>query len=179
MQDPVYMHRDGPKQPHADFDFEKWLAKSHEYAAEHIGGWIEAVKQKFGRPGAKYCSVGYCFGAPYVMDTISGSSPICEVGAFAHPAFLKDQHFEKITRPLFLSCADNDFTFPPDARNKGINILRDANKQYSLQVFSGVEHGFALRCDLSKPYERWAKEQSIRGISEYFDMQLGIFDKIP
>jgi hypothetical protein len=55
--------------------------------------------------------------------------------------------------------------------------LREANKPYHLQVFSGVEHGFALRCDLSKPYERWCKEQSAKCIAEYFDLQLGVFEK--
>ena len=38
-----------------------------------------------------------------------------------------------------------------------------------------MELGFALRCDLSKPYERWCKEQSVERISEYFDLQLGMF----
>ena len=103
------------------------------------------------------------------------SPPVCDVGAFAHPAFLKEHHFENIERPLFFSCAENDFTFETAARNKAIDILRAAKKPYHLQLFSGVEHGFALRCDLSDPYARWAKEQSIRGISEYFDLQLGVF----
>lgn len=111
------------------------------------------------------------------MNSIASDSPACEVGAFAHPAFLKEQHFKDIQRPLFLSCAEHDFTFETDARNKALEILREAKKPYHLQLFSGVEHGFALRCDLSKPYERWAKEQSIRGIAEYFDLQLGVYEK--
>lgn len=36
----------------------------------------------------------YCFGGPYVMDALAGD--LCEVGAFAHPAFLEDRHFENI-----------------------------------------------------------------------------------
>jgi dienelactone hydrolase len=119
----------------------------------------------------------YCFGAPYVMQAITGSSPTCEVGAFAHPAFLKEEHFEKITRPLYLSCAEDDFTFNTESRNKALDILIAAKKPYGLQVFSGVSHGFALRCDLSKPYERWCKEQSVRSIVDYFDVQLGLFEK--
>lgn len=106
-----------------------------------------------------------------------GPNPACDVGAFAHPAFLKEYHFENITKPLFLSCAETDFTFETEARNKAIDILRKAEKPYHLQVFSGVEHGFALRCDLSKPYERWCKEQSVAGIASYFDLQLGLFEK--
>ena len=115
----------------------------------------------------------YCFGAPYVMDAISGSSPTCEVGAFAHPAFLKEEHFEKITRPLYLSCAENDFTFNTESRDKGLKILREAKTPYGLQLFSGVEHGFPLRCDVSKSYERWCKEQSFRELSIILTCSLG------
>lgn len=114
------------------------------------------------------------------MNSISpsgSSAPACDVGAFAHPAFLKESHFEKIERPLFLSCAETDFTFETDARNKAIQILREAKKPYHLQLFSGVEHGFALRCDLADNHARWCKEQSAAGIAKYFDLQLGVFEK--
>lgn len=111
------------------------------------------------------------------MNSLSGSDPHCEVGAFAHPAFLKEQHFHDLQRPLFLSCAEHDFTFETEARNKALDILKEAKKPYHLQVFSGVEHGFALRCDLSDAYARYCKEESVRGISEYFDLYLGVFDK--
>ena len=71
---------------------------------------------------------------------------MCEVGAFAHPAFLKNHHFENIERPLFFSCAEHDFTFETDARNKALEILREAKKPYHLQLFSGVEHGSHSHC---------------------------------
>ena len=111
------------------------------------------------------------------LSTTYSSPPACDVGAFAHPAFLKEHHFQDLERPLFFSCAEHDFTFETEMRNKALDILREAKKPYHLQLFSGVEHGFALRCDLSKPYERWAKEQSVKGISDYFDLQLGVFEE--
>lgn len=36
----------------------------------------------------------YCFGAPYVCDELAGDT--VTAGAFAHPAFLKDHHFQKL-----------------------------------------------------------------------------------
>jgi dienelactone hydrolase len=56
--------------------------------------------------------------------------------------------------PLFLSCAETDHTFPTEARNKAIDLLIKDKKPYGLQLFSGVAHGFALRCNLEVPYER-------------------------
>jgi hypothetical protein len=56
--------------------------------------------------------------------------------------------------PLFLSCAETDNTFPTESRNKAIDLLIKDKKPYGLQLFSGVAHGFALRCNLEVPYER-------------------------
>lgn len=56
--------------------------------------------------------------------------------------------------PLFLSCAETDHTFPTESRNKAIDMLIKDKKPYGVQIFSGVAHGFALRCDLEVPYER-------------------------
>ena len=38
--------------------------------------------------------VGYCFGAPYVMDLLAEDWLIA--GAFAHPTFLDEDHFKKV-----------------------------------------------------------------------------------
>jgi dienelactone hydrolase len=59
-----------------------------------------------------------------------------------------------LTEPLFLSCSEIDHTFPTEFRNEAIDILQKGHKPYQLQVFSGVEHGFALRCNLDNHYER-------------------------
>lgn len=52
------MHRDGPKQPKDDFDFEAWKAKYQKYAEDHVPGWVDAVKKKYGKEGTKYACVG-------------------------------------------------------------------------------------------------------------------------
>jgi dienelactone hydrolase len=56
--------------------------------------------------------------------------------------------------PLFLSCAEVDHTFDTPSRRRALEILQTEKKPYQLQLFSGVQHGFALRGDLENPYER-------------------------
>lgn len=58
------------------------------------------------------------------LSTNYFSDPPCTAGAFAHPAFLKEHHFANLSRPLFLSCAETDFTFETAQRNKAIDMLR-------------------------------------------------------
>lgn len=55
--------------------------------------------------------------------------------------------------PLFLSCSEIDHTFDTESRRKAVDILRNEKKTYQLQLFSGVEHGFALRGNMENPYE--------------------------
>lgn len=150
-------------------------------------------------------NIRYCFGAPYVCNELAGD--IVAVGAFGHPAFLKEQHFENlkgeiacctshycnnsihIPGPLFLSCSEIDHTFDTASRRKALDILQNKKKRYQLQLFSGVEHGFALRGNMENAYERksfvtlshfedtntllgYVKEESLRGIIKWFDYWL-------
>jgi hypothetical protein len=38
-----------------------------------------------------------------------------------------------------------------------------------MNLFSDVEHGFAVRCDLSKRRQKWAKEQAFFQSVAWFD----------
>ncbi|KAE8361800.1 hypothetical protein BDV27DRAFT_147527 [Aspergillus caelatus] len=71
--------------------------------------------------------------------------------------------------PLFLSCSEEDHTFDGPSRRMALDILQARNKTYQLQLFSGVEHGLALRGNMDDAYERYVKEQSLRGIVQWFD----------
>jgi len=91
-------------------------------------------------------------------------------GAFAHPASLDEDHFRKIKKPLLLSCAEDDETFPTEFRRKAEDLLTEIAATYHVQVFSGTTHGFALRGNVNDPVAKWAKEQSAATIMSWFDM---------
>ncbi|KAH8892481.1 alpha/beta-hydrolase [Thozetella sp. PMI_491] len=152
------------------FDFQAWLGKLLPVAMDMTPSWIEAVKAKYGKADTKYACAGYCFGAPFVADLLANGG--CDAGAFAHPAFLKDHHFSNLKKPLFLSCAEIDPTFGWESRRTALDILNKENKIYHVQLFQGVQHGFAVRCNLDNPYERWTREQSHAAITSWFDFWL-------
>ncbi|KAH0372754.1 dienelactone hydrolase, partial [Aureobasidium melanogenum] len=169
--DPVWKHR---KNRHdnsdPDFDYETWKKKHTAFADEAVPKWVKAVQEGYGKESTKYACVGYCFGAPYVCNELAGDNVM--VGAFAHPAFLKEHHFTNLKKPLFLSCSEIDHTFDVPSRRKALDIMQKEKKIYHYQLFAGVEHGFALRGDPEDPYQCWVKEQSLRGIVEWFDYWL-------
>ena len=54
-------------------------------------------------------------------------------------------------------------------------MMIEDKKQYQVQLFQGVEHGFALRGNMSNPYERFVKEQSLKSIVDWCDFWLADF----
>ncbi|KAF5352120.1 hypothetical protein D9757_013275 [Collybiopsis confluens] len=147
------------------FDRMKWIGEMHKIAKGVVPKWWEAVKEKYGTD-AKYIVSGYCFGAAYTMDLAADNAIVA--ASIAHPAFLNEDHFRKITKPLMLSCAETDHTFPLPSRRIAEDILIEHKRQYYFQVFSGVAHGFASRGDPNISDERWGREQSAQGISGWF-----------
>ncbi|KAI1747600.1 hypothetical protein F4782DRAFT_543407 [Xylaria castorea] len=151
--DPVWKHRkDRDDKSDPNFDYEAWKKKHIAFADITVPIWVNTVSARYGRPNTKFACVGYCFGAPYVCNELARKS--ATAGAFAHPAFLKEHHFRNIEGPLFLSCSEIDHTFDTASRRRAIDILQDEKKVYHFQLFSGVEHGFALRGNPDDPYQR-------------------------
>jgi len=171
--DPVWKHRKDKDDKTTDPDFNQaaWRDKHVSFARATVPKWTKAIAERHGKETTKYCCVGYCFGAPYVLNSLTADGFI-SAGAFAHPGALTDEQFQNLAKPLLLSCAENDHAFPPEKRQKAQKILQEGGKKYQFQLFQGVNHGFAVRCNLDDPYERYVKEQSYRGIVEWFNFWL-------
>ncbi|KAI0714565.1 alpha/beta-hydrolase [Earliella scabrosa] len=139
------------------WDVDEWVVPFRTSAARITPPWIEAVRARY----------GYCFGAPFVMDLLA--TDWVTAGAFAHPAFLHEDHFRNIKKPLLLSSSEDDFTFPLPARRRAEEILVARGAAYTIQVFSGARHGFATRADPALRAERWAKEECARATVCWFE----------
>ncbi|KXX82713.1 Protein AIM2 [Madurella mycetomatis] len=159
----------------AGFNIMDWIAKGSDGNNPHtkeavdpivIDG-INTLKEKYGI--TKIGGVGYCFGAKYVVrhykDGIS-------VGYVAHPSFVEEDELEAITGPLAISAAETDSIFPAEKRHRSEEILKKTGQPYQINLFSGVEHGFAVRGDPSIKVERFAKEQAFLQAVTWFDEHL-------
>ncbi|KAI0640315.1 Alpha/Beta hydrolase protein [Trametes polyzona] len=149
------------------WDVDAWVVPFRTSAARVTPPWIEAVRAEYGGPETQFFAVGYCFGAPFVMNLLA--EDWVTAGAFAHPAFLDEGHFERIKRPLLMSSPEDDFTFPHAARRRAEDILVERRATYFVQIFGGASHGFATRPDPALRAERWAKEESARAVVQWFD----------
>jgi dienelactone hydrolase len=65
-----------------------------------------------------------------------------------------------------------DFVFTTAKRHESEEILDSLDVAYQINMFSDVEHGFAVRCDLSKARQKFAKEQAFSQAVAWFDQYL-------
>jgi dienelactone hydrolase len=50
--------------------------------------------------------------------------------------------------------------------------LKEIGATYQINLFSGVEHGFAVRGDMSKPWEKWCKDKAFEQAIAWFKLFL-------
>lgn len=95
-----------------------------------------------------------------------------DVGYFAHPSFVEEEELAGFKGPLTISAAETDTIFPADKRHRSEEILKEGGYPYQINLYSGVEHGFAVRGDISKKIEKYAKEQAFLQAVTWFDEHL-------
>ncbi|KAF5581242.1 dienelactone hydrolase [Fusarium pseudocircinatum] len=171
LGDPVTNHSLAPLSD-PNFDFESWKNKHLKASEDAAARWVKAVKAQYGSSeDVKFACVGYCWGARFVRKQLSADG-ICKVGAIAHPSFLKESDVFYVQAPIFFSVPSTDKLFEPEQRSRTIEILTENNKQFNMQVFANVGHGFASRARLTDLYEKWAKEASFRSFVDWFDFRM-------
>jgi len=72
---------------------------------------------------------------------------------------------------LSIAASETDHIFPAELRRKVEDALQIKELPYQVTLYGGVEHGFAVRTDLSIREKKFAKEsayfQAVRWFDEY------------
>ncbi|XMA18160.1 hypothetical protein WAI453_010951 [Rhynchosporium graminicola] len=160
----------------ADFDFMAWLTKgtggNNPHTYEAVDPIVEKSLKFLQDKGYKNIgAVGYCFGAKYVARFMASGKGI-SVGFVAHPSFVEEDELRSITGPFSIAAAEKDQIFHTEKRHRSEEILAETKQPYQINLYSGVVHGFSVRCDLSKKIEKYAKEQAFLQAVAWFDEHL-------
>ncbi|KAJ5605898.1 hypothetical protein N7510_008679 [Penicillium lagena] len=115
-------------------------------------------------------AIGYCFGAKYAVRSLQPG--LFDVAYVAHPSFVEADELKAIKGPLSIAAAETDSIFPAPKRHESEEILAKVGQPYQINLFSGVEHGFAVRADISKPENKFAKESAFTQAVTWFNQYL-------
>ncbi|EAZ63547.1 hypothetical protein PICST_69023 [Scheffersomyces stipitis CBS 6054] len=148
-------------------DFATWLPKhGPEITAPIVDAFLKAVndelKPKF------LAGIGYCFGAKYVIQNLSSKGHL-SAGAVAHPSFVTIEEVSAIKKPILISAAETDSIFTVELRHQSEAELIKIGARYQLDLFSGVEHGYSVRGDISNPVVKYAKEKTLDDQVRWFN----------
>ncbi|KAJ5168623.1 uncharacterized protein N7482_004217 [Penicillium canariense] len=155
------------------FDIMDWV-KSHlpPQTEPIIDIVLTEMRESFGCK--RIGGVGYCYGGKYVCRYLRPGK--LDVGFTAHPTMVEAGELKGIEGPLSIAAAGEypilfffDFA---TKRHESEQILDKLDVPYQINLFSDVDHGFAVRCDLSKPRQKFAKEQALSQAMAWFDHYL-------
>jgi len=165
--DPVKLNR--PE----GFDIMQWLQKGGPEGNGHLPNTVDPIVEKtigwMKEQGVKKLgAVGYCFGGKYVARFLAPGKGV-DVGFTAHPSFTEDDEIKGMAGPFSVAAAETDQIFPAEKRRHTEDMLKEMSIPYQMCLYSGVEHGFAVRADLSKPDVKFAKEAAFLQAVQWFD----------
>ncbi|KAL2264261.1 hypothetical protein VTK26DRAFT_9037 [Humicola hyalothermophila] len=113
---------------------------------------------------------GYCFGGRYVFRFLAGDREArVDAGFAAHPSMVGDDEIEAIAGPVSVAAAENDALLTAELRSEMESLLGQTGRPYQVTLFSGTQHGFAVRADLEDAEQRFAKEEAFLQAVRWFD----------
>ena len=71
-----------------------------------------------------------------------------------------------------VAAAETDSIFPTEKRHESEEILKETKQPFQINLYSGVEHGFAVRGDVSQKVQKFAKEAAFYQAVSWFDTWL-------
>jgi dienelactone hydrolase len=150
--------------------FQKGSDGNNPHTPEHIDPVIVKGIEYLKSIGIKRIgSVGYCIGAKYVIRHYKSG---VNVGFAAHPSFVSVEELQAFEAPLSIAAAETDNIFSTEKRHESEEVLAKGSQPYQINLFSGVEHGFAIRGDPSVQAQKFAKEQAFEQAIAWFEEHL-------
>jgi carboxymethylenebutenolidase len=128
------------------------------------------------RPGA-IGTVGYCMGGGYALRAAASFPDRVAAAASFHGGSLATDAPDsphrlagKMRARVYVGVAEIDASCPPEQRQRLERALREANVDFTMDVYLGAKHGFAVTGHLV--YDRDASERHWRKLLELFDATL-------
>lgn len=87
------------------------------------------------------------------------------------PAFFSTHNTMKkkiIFQPFMFSTTDNDTLLPLDRLLQFETLLTNSTVPYSVSVYGGTSHGFAVRANVTDPKQRFGKEEAFFQAVRFF-----------
>lgn len=149
-----------------DFDVGEFLAKHNPTVIDPmLDSTIAYIKEELGIDTV--VATGYCFGGRHTFRTMAEGRGV-SVGFTAHPSAWEDSEVEALTGPVSVAAAEFDDLMPPELRLHLEELLSATPQEFSVSLYSGTEHGFGVRANVSVPIQKFGKEEAFYQAVKWF-----------
>ncbi|KAK0622791.1 dienelactone hydrolase [Immersiella caudata] len=111
---------------------------------------------------------GYCFGGRYSFRFV-GEGKGGDAAFAAHPSLLGNDEIQAIKGPAAIAAAETDGMLTPARKSEVEALLGKGTVPWSVSLYSGTNHGFAVRANISDPEQKWGKEEAFLQAVRWFD----------
>jgi carboxymethylenebutenolidase len=125
---------------------------------------LEALDQHPHAAGPAIGVVGYCMGGGYALHAAAAFPDRVAAAASFHGGSLATdrpdsphRRADRMRATLYIGVAEIDATFPPEQQQRLDQALREAGTAYSMEIYKGARHGFAVNGHLA--YDRDSAER--------------------
>jgi dienelactone hydrolase len=114
-------------------------------------------------------AVGYCVGVKHLVRFLDAGKTKIDVGFGAHPSYVTEEELWASRGPLSIAAAgERDLIFTNELRHQTEEILRKKGEVWSIALYSGVSHGFAVRGDPGSEEDKWAMDEAYEQAVRFF-----------
>ncbi|CAI4219269.1 unnamed protein product [Parascedosporium putredinis] len=150
-----------------DWDIQKFLqANTPEIVDARIEQAITYLREELG--ATRIGVTGYCFGGRFAFRFGAEGRGADAVFA-AHPSNPEDYEITNLTVAASIAYSESDNSLTPERRAELEVLLREADIPYQFTLYSGTNHGFAVRANLTSPEEKFGKESAFLQAVRWFE----------
>lgn len=130
---------------------------------------IDYLRSKEHHGITRLASVGYCVGVKSLVRFLDMGKDKIDVGFGAHPSYVTEEELWASRGPLSIAAAgESDLIFTNELRHQTEEILRKKGEVWSIALYSGVSHGFAVRGNPERKEDRWAMDEAFEQAVRFF-----------
>ncbi|KAL2678883.1 hypothetical protein Neosp_009635 [[Neocosmospora] mangrovei] len=111
---------------------------------------------------------GYCYGGRYAFRFLAEGRG-ADVGFAAHPTLLQNDEVLAIDGPASLAAAEVDSLLNATHRSEIEALLGQTPQPFQVSLYSGTQHGFGVRANISDPEQKFAKEAAFWQAVRWFN----------
>ncbi|KAL2209577.1 alpha/beta-hydrolase [Sarocladium strictum] len=142
------------------------LAHGPDVADPKIEATIAYAKEKCA--DCKIALTGYCYGGRFAFRFVADGKG-GDVAFAAHPSGLEDDEVLAITGPASVAAAEEDSITPAERRRQIEDLLLETEQPYQMALYSGTQHGFGVRANISDPEQKFGKETAFVQAVHWFN----------